>query len=199
MRETRVSNGGRFAPLAAGAGMIALIAVWAPALPGFAPPPFVRHMLADVALKAVAAPLIAAGFAAMLRPVQLPRPLPASAVAFAMLWLWHVPLLHGLAALSPVVRGIEEVCLLGAGLVLWASALRATRPTRAPAAAKAFATALPIPAEAPVTMTVWPCSFIVALRGERNIRCKDRACATSAALTRAARRARLRCPARGRR
>jgi putative membrane protein len=106
--------------------MFALIAVSAPPLAGFMPAPFVRHLLADVTLTAVAAPLIAAGLAGMLRAVPLPRPLPAAAVGFAMLWLWHVPLLHGLAALSPLVRGIEGLCLLGAGLVLWASALRAT-------------------------------------------------------------------------
>ncbi len=125
MREMPVAHPGPFAPLAAAAGIAALSA-WAALLAGFVPAPFVRHMLADVAVTALAAPLLAAGLAGRLRPIPLPPPLPACAAAFAALWLWHVPLLHGLAVFSPLVRVIEELCLLGAAFVLWASALRAT-------------------------------------------------------------------------
>lgn len=116
--------------LAVSAGVIVLIAAWAPPLAGLVPAAFARHMLADTVVMACASPLIAIGLAGVLRPAARPlaAPLPASAVAFAAVWLWHVPLLHGLADLSPIVRGIEGLSLLGAGVALWTSALRTPAP-----------------------------------------------------------------------
>lgn len=111
------------------AGILVLLAAWFSPLAGLAESPFVRHMIVHVAVIAVAAPLIGAWLVVALRragAVVEPflAPLPASLFEFAVVWTWHMPLLHGLARISEGVWLLEQVSFLAAGVLLWTSALR---------------------------------------------------------------------------
>jgi putative membrane protein len=115
--------------LAVAAGLAVLAIVWLTPLPQLAGSAFASHMIVHVGVVAVAAPLIAAALAArpalMARvPRSLVSPIPASALEFAVVWLWHLPMLHGLARLTPAVWVAEQASFFVAGLLLWTSALR---------------------------------------------------------------------------
>lgn len=130
--------------LALAAGVLVLLAAWFSPLPGLAGSPFAGHMIVHVAVVAVAAPLIGIWLVPAMRragPAAEPLlpPLPASLFAFAVVWTWHLPLLHGLARLSDVAWSVEQVSFLVAGLLLWTSALR---PATSSAAAGAGILAL---------------------------------------------------------
>lgn len=116
-------------------GALVLVLAWsAPLLPQLAPLPFARHMLVHVAVLAVAAPLIGSWLAGA-RRARLPSlaPLPAAAFGLGIVWLWHVPLLHGLAGLSLLGWALQHLSFLGAGLLVWTSAVRPARPASADA------------------------------------------------------------------
>lgn len=118
--------------LLTGAAVLAI--VWFTPLPELAGSAFASHMIVHVGVVAVAAPLIAAALAAepklMTRlPGSLMSPIPASAIEFAVVWLWHLPMLHGLARLTPSIWVAEQASFLIAGLLLWTSALRPASPS----------------------------------------------------------------------
>lgn len=113
-----------------------LLVAWATPLAQLAAPGFAGHALVHVAVAALAAPFVAAGLAAsralMARlPESLVSPMPVALGAFALWWLWYIPILHGLARLSPWVGIAEQLSCFAAGLLLWTVALR---PGSGPAA-----------------------------------------------------------------
>lgn len=97
-------------------------------------------MLAHIAVVALAAPLIAGTLAGMpglmaRLPRALVSPLPVAMIELAVLWLWHVPILHGLAQLSPWAWAAEQASLFVVALLLWTTALRPTGPSEGGAGA----------------------------------------------------------------
>lgn len=115
------------------AGVAVLLAAWLTPLPRLATPGFAGHMLVHVLVAALAAPLIAAALAASPRlmarlPESLVSPMPAALAGFGVVWLWHIPVLHGLAGLSPWVAIAEQASFFVASLLLWATALRQGKP-----------------------------------------------------------------------
>ena len=106
-----------------------LVAAWLTPLPQLAFSGFASQMLVHVLVLAVAAPLIGAALAADSRiterlPRSLVSPIPVAVFEFAVVWLWHLPILHGLARLSTWGSVAEQGSLLIAGLLLWTTALR---------------------------------------------------------------------------
>ncbi len=106
-----------------------LLAAWFTPLPQLAASGFTSDTLVRVAVLALAAPLVAAPLAASPRLMaRLPRsrvsPMPVAMIALGVVWLWHLPILHGLARLSPWVWAAEQVSLLVVALLLWITALR---------------------------------------------------------------------------
>jgi len=47
------------------------------------------------------------------------RPLPATALHGAMLWIWHAPLLFQAAAANPWLHWLEHFCFFGSALLFW--------------------------------------------------------------------------------
>lgn len=112
-------------------GVVLLAALWFAPLPGRHS--FAMHMAVHMGVVAVAAPLLAAGFAG--GPLDPARrrphgwmaaawwPLPASALEFVVVWGWHMPGLHQLAGHAPLAYVLEQGSFLGAGVLLWLAAL----------------------------------------------------------------------------
>lgn len=114
--------------IALGAGVLVLLGAWFSPLPGLAASPFVRHTIVHVAVIAIAAPLIGIWLVPAVRRAgaateAFPPPLAAALFAFAVVWTWHLPLLHGLARLSDLAWSLEQASFLAAGLLLWISVL----------------------------------------------------------------------------
>lgn len=111
--------------LAAGAAVLAL--AWSEAPAALAPGPFTAHMIRHMAVVAVAAPLLALGLAASgLDPARrwaAAAAVPASLVELAVVWSWHAPALHHLAAHDGLARIAEQGSFLAAGLLVWATCL----------------------------------------------------------------------------
>ncbi|MBE3637623.1 cytochrome c oxidase assembly protein [Mangrovicoccus sp. HB182678] len=103
-------------PALLAAGVPAL--VWAAGIvPGFA-----GHMIRHMGLVAVIAPLAVLSLPVLARlPVP---PLAAALAEFAVVWVWHLPALHLAARISPGWFWAEQAAFLGAGLLVWATALR---------------------------------------------------------------------------
>jgi putative membrane protein len=88
---------------------------------------FTGHMIAHVAVVAIAAPLLAVGLAgSRLDPTPLApllfAPMLATALEFAVVWGWHAPLLHAAARGAPAVFALEQVSFLAVGLLVWLAA-----------------------------------------------------------------------------
>jgi putative membrane protein len=98
-------------------------------------------MAMHMAVVAIAAPLLAWGASGTRADpvVAAPRlfaPIPASVVELVVVWVWHAPVLHQAARLHGTVFALEQASFLGAGLLLWFSALGGTsgaQPWRAAA------------------------------------------------------------------
>ena len=90
----------------------------------FAQHAFYAHMAAHMAVVAVAAPLLALGVAGgkwdPIRPWYV-SPLVASMVELAVVWLWHMPLLHEAARRSAMAMAAEQGSFLISGFLLWIS------------------------------------------------------------------------------
>ena len=122
----RDSRSGR---LAYCGGAAVLAAAWLTPLPQLAGSAFAGQMFVHVLVLAIAAPLIGGALAAAPRlmermPRSLVSPIPVAVCEFAVVWLWHLPILHGLARLSTWGYVAEQGSLLLAGLLLWTTALR---------------------------------------------------------------------------
>lgn len=117
--------------VALASGAVVLLAAWWSPLPEWAFGPFASRMLVHLAMIAVAAPLIGYWLAGTrLRQsaaAPLFPPLAAAAIELIVVWLWHLPLLHGLARFSGGVGWLEQSSLLAAALLLWTSALESSR------------------------------------------------------------------------
>ena len=137
-------------PLAAVAGTLILAYAWAGPLAALARASFTAHMSLHMTVVAVAAPLIAAGFArGVSDPVRwAPRlfsPIPASGVELAVVWAWHLPALHHATRAHSLAFAAEQLSFLISGLLLWMSVLGgapSSQVARAPASLAALALTL---------------------------------------------------------
>lgn len=111
-----------------GLGIAVLAVAWLGPLPQWAQQHFTAHMAMHVTVVALAAPLLALALAASRwdparrRPAWF-APLPASVLELVVVWGWHVPGLHDLARHHGWALVLEQSMFLGAGLLLWCSAL----------------------------------------------------------------------------
>jgi putative membrane protein len=108
-------------------GLLMLGAVWLGPLPQLARQAFFAHMLMHMGVVAVAAPVLALGFAGgRLDPARkvpwLFAPIQASILELVVVWAWHAPALHHLARHHTAVLIIEQAMFFGAGIFVWLSA-----------------------------------------------------------------------------
>jgi putative membrane protein len=85
---------------------------------------FSAHMTAHMAVVAFAAPLLALGISGgawdlLKRWPGGGSPLVASLIEFAVVWLWHMPLLHEAARRNTFVLFAEQASFLASGIALW--------------------------------------------------------------------------------
>lgn len=116
--------------------LLVLAAAWLGPLPALARQSFAAHMTMHMAVVAVAAPL--AALAVAMRPLDPARfwprlfaPLPASMIELAVVWAWHMPVLHHAARQGGWPLALEQASFLAAGLLLWVAALGGDRERRA--------------------------------------------------------------------
>lgn len=118
--------------LAAGATVLAL--AWSEAPAALSPGPFTAHMIRHMGVVAVAAPLLALGLSgtrldpARRWPWMAAIAVPASVAELAVVWSWHAPALHHLAAHDGLARAVEQGSFLLAGLLVWLACLGAGGP-----------------------------------------------------------------------
>jgi putative membrane protein len=108
-------------------GLLTLAAAWIGPLPQLARRAFFAHMTMHMAVVAVAAPLLALGFAGgRFDPVRkvpwLFPPIPISILELVAVWAWHTPALHHAARHSSVGVAAEQGMFLITGLLVWLSA-----------------------------------------------------------------------------
>ncbi len=101
---------------------------------------FTRHMVAHMALVALAAPLLALVIArSRFNPVpfrpQWFSPITASLLEFFVIWAWHAPALHVAARHDGGMFALEQVSFLGASTYLWLAILGGDRASSAMRAA----------------------------------------------------------------
>jgi putative membrane protein len=108
------------------AGLLVLALAWGGAADWAFGPSFTAAMTVHMAVVAVAAPLLAWSLAMRFpHPSPLwPGPIGASAVEFAVVWGWHLPLPHDAARHLPGIAVLEQASFLAAGLLLWLACLR---------------------------------------------------------------------------
>lgn len=109
-------------------GIVLLGLLWLGPLPDMARRAFSPHMILHLGVAVVAAPIIVIGVL-RLRPETPPpgRPILAAGAAlafeFAVVWGWHVPVMHEAAARETFVFALQQLNFLLAGLLLWWVAL----------------------------------------------------------------------------
>ena len=111
----------RWWPLGAAAVLLAWL--WLGPLPAMSRIAFSPHMILHLGLVGVVAPLLAFG---LIRVGLLPHrgvtvgwAVAASLLEFVVVWGWHTPGLHELAARQPVYFVVQQVSFLLAGLAVW--------------------------------------------------------------------------------
>lgn len=109
-------------------GLFTLAALWFGPLPDLAAYSFTGHMMLHMGVVAVAAPLLAFALAgSSLDPVRrVPAwfpPIPLSLMELVVVWAWHAPALHHAARHSLIGFVAEQGSFLGAGLLVWLSAI----------------------------------------------------------------------------
>jgi putative membrane protein len=106
-------------------GVAMLAAAWIVAAPGHG---ITAHMTAHMAAVAIAAPLMAFGFAgtwadpASRWPLIL-TPMPMSLIELLVVWGWHLPAARAFVASSEAGLALEQGMFLIAGLLLWSACL----------------------------------------------------------------------------
>jgi putative membrane protein len=105
-----------------------LSAAWLGPLPALSTRSFAAHMTIHIAVVAVAAPLAAlalAGTAAdpVRRVPLLAAPIQASLFELAVVWAWHLPVLHRAARAESWTFALEQGSFAFAGFLLWMAAL----------------------------------------------------------------------------
>jgi putative membrane protein len=113
-------------------GVLTLAAVWLGPLPSLAPHRFSAHMTMHMGVVAVAAPLIAFGLAGTRYDPARRFPsvfaaIPASVLELIVVWAWHAPALHHAARGTATGLIAEQGMFLGAGLLVWISAVGGER------------------------------------------------------------------------
>jgi putative membrane protein len=113
-------------PLSFAAGLLVLALAWGGVADWAFGPSFTAAMTVHMAVVAVAAPLLAWPLALRFpHPSPFwPGPIGASAVEFAVVWGWHLPLPHDAARHLPGIAVLEQASFLAAGLLLWLACLR---------------------------------------------------------------------------
>ena len=115
-------------------GLAVLALAWATPLLGAWRESVFAHMLAHMAVVALAAPLLAIGIGPFLpradtsaraRPTLLSLPVVASLVELIVVWGWHAPAARAFAEGSLAGTVVEQVTFLAAGLLLWSACLHA--------------------------------------------------------------------------
>lgn len=106
------------------AGMLLLAWLWLGPLPEMARRAFSPHMILHLGVAVAAAPLIVIGLLRFLpecRTLRYPLPfaLAASAFEFAVVWGWHAPAMHELAARWQPFFVVQQLSFLLAGVTLW--------------------------------------------------------------------------------
>lgn len=88
--------------------------------------PLSAHMLAHIVLMSVVAPLIATLWSRAAASVRWPGPMlwAATVVQVVVLWLWHLPAAHHLAAASPAGALAMHASLLAAAIFFWLCVIR---------------------------------------------------------------------------
>jgi putative membrane protein len=107
------------------AGTAVLAAAWLVAAADYG---VTGHMVAHMAVVAVAAPLLAVGLAGTradpaARWPTLVTPLPMSLVELAVVWGWHLPAARAWVAADAGGLAMEQAMFLVAGLLLWSACL----------------------------------------------------------------------------
>jgi len=107
-------------------GITFLAGVWWGPLANLGRHAFYAHMTIHMVVVAVAAPLLALGLAGgtwdpLRRWPGCASPLIASLFEFAVVWLWHMPLLHNSAGSNASVMAAEQASFLFSGFLLWIS------------------------------------------------------------------------------
>ena len=108
-------------------GVVTLAAVWLGPLPRLAPHHFSAHMTMHMGVVAIAAPLLALGFAGGRFDPARKFPnvfsaIPASVIELIVVWAWHAPALHHAARGSLGGLLAEQGTFLLSGLLVWISA-----------------------------------------------------------------------------
>jgi putative membrane protein len=121
---TRMSRRAAWAALFAGALLLALL--WLGPLPGMARRAFSPHMILHLGVTVVAGPLIAFGLIGLARDRTIRHPialaLAASLFEMLVVWGWHAPVLHELAAARLSAFVAQQASFLAAGVLIWAAA-----------------------------------------------------------------------------
>lgn len=133
----------RFWPLAVSVLLLALL--WFGPLPEWARGSFTAHMMLHMSLIALAAPILALGlaraFPGLIAGLSPAVAIAASLVEFVAVWAWHAPALHDTARVDASIFVLEQASFVGAGVLLWTSAIGASGDGR-PAARAAGVVAL---------------------------------------------------------
>jgi putative membrane protein len=108
------------------AGILVLALVWGGPVTVVLGHSFTASMTVHMAVVAVAAPLLAWPLAVRFpEPSPLwPGPIGASAIEFAVVWGWHLPIPHDAARHMASIALLEQASFLAAGLLLWLACLR---------------------------------------------------------------------------
>lgn len=106
-------------------GIAALVAAWGVAASGHG---VTGHMAAHMVAVAIAAPLMAFGFAGTRadpasRWPLIVAPIPMSLIELLVVWGWHLPAARTFAASSAFGLVLEQGMFLVAGLLLWSACL----------------------------------------------------------------------------
>lgn len=106
-------------------GIAVLAAAWAVAAPEHG---MTAHMAAHMAAVAIAAPLMAFGFAGTWadpasRWSLIVAPVPMSLIELLVVWGWHLPAARTFTASSAAGLALEQTMFLIAGLLLWSACL----------------------------------------------------------------------------
>lgn len=124
-------------------GPVALVLLWAGPLPELAQTSFLAHMLLHLGVVVVAGPLIGYAIASRLPDYPTVRDafswcLLGSMLELVIVWGWHVPVLHDVAATDGASLVAEQSSFLIAGTAIWTAAFLARDRRTAGAAALAL-------------------------------------------------------------
>lgn len=106
-------------------GFAVLALAWAGPLPRLVQTSFAAHMTLHMAVVGIGVPLVAAGLALHWGRHRMPMlyPIIASMIDFAVIWVWHAPVLHAASRTSSWVLTFEQASFAWAALLVWLVAL----------------------------------------------------------------------------